>query len=61
MVSSSACLSKCTPLLLLMATLYCSFSQDGTTPMYVACKNGHVDVVNILIIAGADINQTREV
>ena len=31
--------------------------QDGFTPVYVASGNGHTGVVDILVKAGADINQ----
>lgn len=30
--------------------------QYGCTPLYRAAENGHVDIVKILIKAGADIN-----
>ena len=33
-------------------------SQDGTTPLFMACQNGHIDVVNILLANGADVNLT---
>ena len=31
--------------------------QDGVTPLYMACQEGHVDIVEILIQAGADIHE----
>lgn len=31
--------------------------SDGFTCLYVACLNGHVDVVNELIIRGADVKK----
>ena len=31
--------------------------QDGASPLYVASQEGHTDVVDILIKAGADIHQ----
>ena len=32
-------------------------SQDGVSPVYAASQEGHTDVVDILVKAGADINQ----
>ena len=34
----------------------CSSLQDGETPLYIACKNGHAAVVAKLIAAKADVN-----
>lgn len=34
-------------------------NADGTTPLYVAACNGHIEVVKVLIAAQADINQAR--
>ena len=31
--------------------------QDGVSPLYIASGEGHTDVVDILIKAGADIYQ----
>ena len=31
--------------------------QDGLSPLYVASQEGHTDVVDILVKAGADVNQ----
>ena len=44
-------------------TLLCvSTVQDSTSPLYIASQEGHTDVVDILIKAGADIHQaTTEV
>ena len=34
-------------------------SQDGKTPLFMAVCSGHVDVANLLIGAGADVNYVR--
>ena len=41
-----------------MFHLFRSFTpyQDNTTPLYVASKKGHHDVVQTLLGAGADVN-----
>ncbi len=33
-------------------------NNDGFTPFYMACQNGHLDVVKYLHSAGANINCT---
>ena len=33
--------------------------QDNTTPLYVASRKGHHDVVQSLLGAGADMNTAR--
>lgn len=35
--------------------------QDGWSPLMIATDQGHLDVVNTLICAGADLNQTNKV
>ena len=35
--------------------------QDGLSPLYVASQEGHTDVVDILVKAGADVNQANTV
>ena len=30
--------------------------QDGYSPLYVASQNGHTEVVNLLVQAGANVN-----
>ena len=41
-----------------MVDLFYSFTpyQDNVTPLYVASHNGHHDVVQTLVGAGADVN-----
>ena len=34
----------------------CCQTQDGISPMYAASKNGHTEVVDLLVQAGADIH-----
>ena len=35
-------------------------TDDGATPLYVACQNGHVEVVECLVqVGGLDVNQAR--
>ena len=35
--------------------------QDGGSPLWTACFNGHFDVVRTLIEAGANVNQADKV
>ena len=43
-------------------TSYSLTVQDGLSPLYVASQEGHSDVVDILLEAGADVHQaTTEV
>jgi hypothetical protein len=35
--------------------------QMGLTPLYIASQNGHLDVVQALVEAGVDVNQTTAV
>ena len=35
--------------------------QDGTTPLYVACQNGHETVVKLLLDGGSDVNKATDV
>ena len=34
----------------------CCHTQDGVSPVYVASKNGHTEIVDLLVQAGADIH-----
>ena len=36
-------------------------TQEGVTPLNIASQNGHTDVVDTLIRAGASVNQARMV
>ena len=38
-----------------------SYTQDGATPLYVACQNGHKQTVDVLLKNGANVNRTRTV
>ena len=38
--------------------LFFTLMQDGVSPVYAASKNGHTEVVDLLVQAGADINLT---
>ena len=35
--------------------------QNGASPLYTASQEGHTDVVDILVKAGADVNQAETV
>ena len=35
--------------------------QYGWSPLMRACKNGHLDIVNVLIDKGADVNDKDNV
>ena len=38
-----------------------SYTQDGATPLYTACQNGHKQTVDVLLKNGANVNLTRTV
>ena len=41
-----------------MISCFLSFTaQDGLSPLYSACQDGFTDIVNVLLQAGADVNQ----
>ena len=35
---------------------FCCQTQNGGSPVYAASQNGHIEVVDLLVQAGADIN-----
>ena len=39
----------------------CWLSQDGTTPLFMACQNGHETVVKLLLDGGSDVNKAMVV
>ena len=54
-------IAKCGPLPMLCAVISFSHVQDGYTPLYVACQNGHKQIVNFLLENGANVNLTTTV
>ena len=38
-----------------------SYTQDGATPLYTACQNGHKQTVDVLLKNGANVNLTMTV
>lgn len=36
------------------------FQNDGVSPLYIACQNGHDSIVQLSINKGADINWCRK-
>ena len=45
----------CTPLILSLT------GQDGISPLYVASQEGHTEIVDLLVRAGADVHQAAKV
>jgi len=41
--------------------MYIVLSQDGWTPLHVACQEGHAQVAELLLQAGASVEQETEV
>ena len=35
-------------------------NEDGATPLCIASQNGHLEIVKVLIAAGADVNQATK-
>ena len=44
-----------------MSVLMVFVFQDGWSPLWTACFNGHLDVAMTLIEAGANVNQADKV
>ena len=51
-------IAKCGPLPMLCAVISFPHVQDGFTPLYVACQNGHKQIVIVLLESGANVNLT---
>jgi len=41
--------------------MICYFLQDGYTPIHLASRDGHVEVIDKLICSGADVNVVNKV
>ena len=48
----------CSKVLTLESSCLLSHFQDERGPLWAACSNGHVEMVKLLIVAGADANKT---
>jgi ankyrin repeat protein len=44
-----------------IVNLFLLHVQDGTSPLYIAAQSGHVEAINVLIKAGAQVNLQKEV
>ena len=51
-------IAKCGPLPMLCAVISFPHVQDRFTPLYVACQNGHKQIVIVLLESGANVNLT---
>ena len=45
----------------LFDVLVCFYIQDGTTPLFMACQDGHETVVKLLLDGGSDVNKATDV
>ena len=45
----------------LLSSLSLYILQNGASPLYVASQNGHTDIVDVLVKAGADVHQAFDV
>ena len=43
-----------------LADFFFSLSQNGATPLHLASKYGHVELVRQLCVAGCDVNAVTE-
>ena len=44
-----------------MYTILSFTVQNGASPLFIASQNGHTDIVDLLLKAGADVHKTRKV
>ena len=35
-------------------------ANDGMTPLFIAAQQGHIDILRVLVKAGADLDQARD-
>lgn len=41
--------------------LCCLTTKDGATPLYVASQNNHLEVIEVLLVAGANVDAADKV